>query len=293
MTPHVKRIRSALSLVSGRRVGGMHDGVHASLRTGTGMDFNDLREYVSGDEVGDIDWRASARHGSLMVRRHFAQRRTTLMLAVATGAPLAAMASPTATKCEVALEAAGTLGVLATNHGDQVGMVWWDGTAPRIVPPSTRDVALGRLLQTLEQSCRTDRPGADVPALLDMAGRGLRMRGIVALIADDVGLDPAVVGRLRQLRSRHEVMVVTVSDLDPTHPVAAAAGVHAVTSARAVSYLHDQRLAREVSEARAARSALRRDVLGGAGIAHVDVDSPSDVAGAVVDMVRRRPRARR
>lgn len=290
---HVKRIRSALTLVAGRRVEGLHDGAHPSVHTGTGMDFNDLREYVSGDEVGDIDWRASARHGNLLVKRHFAQRRTTLMLVVATGAPLAAMGSPTVQKREIAVEAAGTLGVLATNHGDQVGMVWWDGTAPRIVAPSSRDAALERLLQTLHDACVPGLSGADVPALLDMAGRSLRSRGIISLISDDVGADPAILGRLELLRARHEVMVTTVADMDPTHPAAAAAGVHAVGSGQPLFFLSDERLSREVAEDRAARAAIRRDALGRAGISHVDLDSQSDTTGAVVNMVRRRVRARR
>ena len=61
------------------------------IQVGRGIDFNDLREYVRGDDVKDIDWKASARTRMLLVRRYVAERKHTVVLAVSTGRSMAAM----------------------------------------------------------------------------------------------------------------------------------------------------------------------------------------------------------
>ncbi|HET8896291.1 MAG TPA: DUF58 domain-containing protein, partial [Protaetiibacter sp.] len=62
------------------------DGGYASLVRGRSLDFEDLRPYEHGDEVRDIDWRATARAGEPMVKRSYAERRHTILFVVDTGA---------------------------------------------------------------------------------------------------------------------------------------------------------------------------------------------------------------
>ena len=76
------RYRNQVSLALRRPIVGLFDGVHQAVNAGRSLDFNDLREYVRGDDVADIDWKASARNGELLVKRHVAERRATLLLAV-------------------------------------------------------------------------------------------------------------------------------------------------------------------------------------------------------------------
>lgn len=278
-----------------RRTVGLRDGIHASTQVGHSMDFNDLRAYVVGDPVSDIDWRTSARHGSLLVKRHFAERRVTLTLVVATGRDLAALAQPDVTKSDVAIEAAGTLGALATAHGDHVGLVWWDGARARVERPSNRDVELERMLTTLADACRATTAPADLCALLEAAASASRRRGLVAVVCDAVDLDIGVLTLLRRLAAQHEVLVVAVKDLDPTAPGVAEYGVHAVGSSEALepSFLTDPGLAAETTADRAERSRARTAALAGLGIGHAEVGEPSEALFAVLDLVRRRSRARR
>src|SRR3546814_4874211 len=74
-----------------RKVRGLLEGEYASLQTGRSMDFNDLREYVRGDDVKDIDWKASARSRALLVKRYAAARKHNIMLVASTGRSMAAM----------------------------------------------------------------------------------------------------------------------------------------------------------------------------------------------------------
>lgn len=288
----IRRIRSQVMLATRRRVTGRHLGQHSSGHSGDGIDFNDLREYIAGDSVSDIDWRASARHGGLLVKRHFERRSMTLVLVVATGSDMAGMATPTTPKKAVMLEAAGTLGVVATNHGDRVAMVWWDEGGPKLSAPSKRNTALELGLRNLAAACTPDNPAADVPALLDLALGGLRQPGVVAVITDDIGCDPAFLGRLRRLSARHEVMVLTVSDLDPTVPAAAESGVHSATSLQPLQFLADPTLRTQVHAHREARAQLRKEAFADLGIPHLELDSVEETIGQIVQLLGRRHRAR-
>ena len=90
MPGHVPRVKARLALHSNRKVRGLLDGEYASAQTGRGMEFNDLREYVRGDDVKDLDWKASARSGQLLIERYVAVRKHTVLLVVSTGRSMAA-----------------------------------------------------------------------------------------------------------------------------------------------------------------------------------------------------------
>ena len=80
MTSFVPRLKARLALPAHRKVSGLLEGEFASMQTGRGMEFNDLREYVRGDDVKDLDWKASARTGEMLVKRYVAVRRHTVLL---------------------------------------------------------------------------------------------------------------------------------------------------------------------------------------------------------------------
>lgn len=121
----LSRVKSRLYVRARRPVAHLLEGQYASIHRGRSLDFDDLRDYQPGDEVGDIDWRASARHSAIMVRRYGAERRHRLLFAVAGGRNLGAVSAAGERKADLAVEAVGILGWLALQHGDEVGRWWW------------------------------------------------------------------------------------------------------------------------------------------------------------------------
>ena len=91
MTAHLTKVKARLAIHAHRKVRGLLEGEYAAIQVGRGIDFNDLREYVRGDDVKDIDWKASARGRQLLVKRYIAERKHTVLLAVSTGRSMAAM----------------------------------------------------------------------------------------------------------------------------------------------------------------------------------------------------------
>ena len=120
MAALLTRIRARLTLHTHRRVAGLLDGGWASVFHGQSLDFDDLREYVDGDEIRDIDWKASARHSVPLVKRYTDHRRLRLALVVATGRSMDAAATGGESKRDLAILLAGMAGWFAVRGGDEV-----------------------------------------------------------------------------------------------------------------------------------------------------------------------------
>ena len=148
--PRLTRVHTEVMLATRGKVSGWLDGAHQSVNAGRSLEFHDVREYVRGDDVSDIDWKASARGGQLLVQRHVAERRTTLLIALATGRSMAAMADPSTVKRDLMLDAAATLASLALASGDYVGMLHFGAPGAVAARPSTRAVRVERMLTEAE-----------------------------------------------------------------------------------------------------------------------------------------------
>ncbi|WOF24200.1 DUF58 domain-containing protein [Microbacterium betulae] len=92
---------------------------------GQGTEFDSLREYVRGDDVRSIDWRATARSGTTMLRTWRPERDRHVVIVVDTGRTAAARVGD-GTRLEAAFEAALLLGALAQRAGDHVHLVAFD-----------------------------------------------------------------------------------------------------------------------------------------------------------------------
>ena len=102
-TSRLSRVRERLTLPTVRRATGMLDGRHRSVFIGHGQDFDDLSEYRPGDDITDIDWKASARTGSPVIKRYQRESNLPLVLVVDTGRTMTAQSPTGESKAELAL----------------------------------------------------------------------------------------------------------------------------------------------------------------------------------------------
>lgn len=285
---HLPRIQAQVALATRHKVSGWLDGVHSAIQAGRSMEFYDVREYVRGDDTADIDWKASARHGSLLVKRHVAERRATLILAVATDLSLAGMASPLHRKRDVAVTAAGTLAALALAFGDYVGLAYWSDGRPRATRPATRDVQVERMLGRIEEAAGHEHGEADLSQLLAFTSHSIRRRGIVAVVCGDADIDADLEARLRRLVAQHEVLMITISDLDPTDPAIAERDVMGLDDGRLLlrEFRRDPQLRQEFLADRQDRADRRAATLSRLSIPHVHLDDPSAVIPQLLRLVR-------
>ncbi len=285
------QVKAQLSLHAHREALGLLDGVHATARAGRSMDFTDLRDYVRGDDVKDIDWKASARSRSLLVKRYEAVRQHTLLLAVSTGRSMAAHLESGVTKREMAVFAAGVLGLAAVRHGDRVGLAYGAADEQHFVPPAAGELHLERCLARVHEATAPGAAPADLAALLGCVTRSHRRRAIVVVVCDEEDVDDEVLVSLKRLVVQHEVLVLLVADLDPTALDAAGPVVDVDSGSVLPDWARaDRRLAAEYAAALQVAHQSVADRLGSLGIVHGRVH---DRAGALTVIHRLLERHRR
>jgi uncharacterized protein (DUF58 family) len=267
------------------------DGGYASVFRGRGTDFEDLREYVPGDAVADIDWKATARAGRPLVRRYRAERNNNLLLLVSTGLSMTATAPDGTPKHELALAVAGVFAQLAVRHRDVVAAVFGDaGAQSALRGRAGRDHAEHVLTKIAAAAADPSGMVSSLPAVLDYAVKSRLPRGIVVLVTDDADLGPAGERSLSLLHARHEVMVVRIADMhlaagQAISPFDVETGFELPDEVR----LDPAVLAEAEEGARRQTQAIER-ALGARGIAHGRVSGQDDLVETLIGVLERHRR---
>jgi uncharacterized protein (DUF58 family) len=165
-----------------RLVNDMMVGAYLSHFKGRGMDFEELREYIPGDEVRDIDWNVTFRMGRPFVKRYREERELALVLAVDISAS-SAFGSLRRSKREFAAEIAGTLAISATRSSDKVALLLFTDEAELFLPPRKGRRHILRIIREM-LAFEPKRRGTNIPTALGFLNHVLHRRSIVFLLTD-------------------------------------------------------------------------------------------------------------
>lgn len=295
------RVKTTLSIVAHRRVRGWLDGEYRSVFHGKSHDFDDLRPYVPGDEIRDIDWKATARHGAPLTKRYIASRKQAVMIVVDSGRDLAAVSASGEPKRDLAIQAAGVLGYLAHRHGDQVGLVTGDASGSALVPLGGTEGHLERVLQIIHARASLQGSASDFAGQLDYVARRFRRRMLLVIISDDqalAGTDPTASDLrplLRRLHAQHEMLWVSIADADLVAASPRGAELLDVqTFGELPEFLRlDPQVRREYAERATAQKTETRDILDRIGIASTRIESTRDVVPKLFRLLERHNHAGR
>jgi uncharacterized protein (DUF58 family) len=282
------RVKSRMFIHSHRKVLHLLDGEYGALVRGRSMDFDDLRAYAPGDEVKDIDWKATARHGATLVKRYVALRRQTVVFVVDVGRNMAARSTSGESKSDIAVMVVGVLGYLALRHGDEVALVAGDESRTSHLPAKASEGQLERVLRRVKAAQTLDAAPSDLPKQLSYLGRAIKRRHIVVVVTDDVDFDESLNKLVRRTMAQHEVVWITVGDADPmageTTEVADGWSIPAFLR-------EDRALRREFSRGVAELERRRQDVFDDLAISHRRISSEEDVIPELFRLLRMRSRA--
>ena len=298
MTSLLQRVKSDMAIFAHRKARGMLDGEYGSVFRGRSLDFDDLRAYIPGDEVRDIDWKASARHGSPLIRRYVAVRRQTVLLVTDTGRNMAAAARSGATKKDIAVMALGVMGYLAHRHGDVVGLVSGDSAGTTAFPAKGGEAHLERLLRRVDSAATLDAAPSRLEVQLDHVARTIKSRNLLFIVADELAASPATSQLLRRLQAQHEILWLTVRDAglvpdEPLLPPDQVPDSYSVSgSYPLLAHLaRDPAVASAYATAVAERDTGRKAMLRQAGITEGEVACSRDVVTALFALLERHRRA--
>ena len=211
---YVTKIKANISIYSNKKTSNLLDGSYKSIYKGRSMNFEDLREYIIGDNVKDIDWKASARSNHILVRQFVAEKKHNIMIVLDTGKKMLADTKKNEEKKEVALMSAGTIAYLANKNGDYVGSVY---NSNNIVYHQLK-MGLYNIEKILNEY-NADVEKADKSNLeksLDYIVKHIKKRLIIFVITDIDGIENVSKNTLEQLTYMNDVMFINVNDADIT-----------------------------------------------------------------------------
>ena len=197
------------------------DGRTSVMLRGQGTEFDSLREYVRGDDVRSIDWRATARRTdpaqggpSLVVRTWRPERDRRVVVIIDSGRTSAARIDREP-RIDTAFESTLLLSALATRAGDRVDVVIYDQRVRGRVQGATGADLLARLVDTMAtiDPELIEMDWSAVPALV----RSITSQHSLVVLAtsiDSPGSARGMLAILPQLTQRHRVVVSSVTDPD-------------------------------------------------------------------------------
>jgi uncharacterized protein (DUF58 family) len=207
----IKKIKK-IHIRTGRTVNTLMAGQYKSVFRGTGMEFEEVREYSPGDDVKSIDWKVSARLGRPFVKRYREERELIVMLLVDLSAS-GRFGTREHTKQEIAAETAAILAFNAIRNNDKVGAVLFTDQVERYIPPKKGSGHVWRVIKEIFAH-QPQHTGTDLSEAVGFLGRVCRKRSVAFVISDFLLPDGrAVVDRqMRSTARKHELINILISD---------------------------------------------------------------------------------
>lgn len=197
------------------------DGAVPVLIRGQGTEFDSLREYVPGDDVRSIDWRATARRADVVVRTWRPERDRRVVIVLDTGRTSAGRVGVDPTsgdpngwpRLDWSMDAALLLAALASRAGDHVDFIAHDRVPRAGVYGATRSQLLPQLVEAMAP-LQPALVESDAAATVATVQRRIRRRALVVLLTDlnSSALDEGLMGVLPRLAARHHVVLAAVGD---------------------------------------------------------------------------------
>ena len=321
-----------IQLTTGRQVADVLAGAYVSVFKGRGVEFDEVRPYVPGDDVRTIDWNVTARVGAPYVKRYVEERQLTVMLLVDMSGSLD-FGSAHRSKREAAVELSALLAFSAIYNDDKVGLLLFHRGVDEYIPPRkgqkhalrvVREVLArgreetdearrqrhrgtfarirnaplprrfaGRFANLLRGGPSDGRRATDIAAALEFCRRVLPRRAILFLVSDFI--DDGYLDVLSNANRKHDVVAVKVDD--PRESAMASGGLvtleDAETGDRRLVDTGSQAFREAIaSEAEARTQTLARD-LRGIGVDLVTIDAAQSVVDPLLRFFRMRQKRNR
>jgi uncharacterized protein (DUF58 family) len=207
-----KHLDQAKAIFGRDTKGLLEGGSHALVHTRS-LEFDDLRPYVPGDDVRDIDWKASARSGHVLIKRYVSEMHHKILLVADAGRSMTALAPSGEFKRDVAAHVIGAMGLITLGRSDEIGMVFGDARGCVDIRLRRGETHLEYMLHRFHQQTTGSPAASDIAVQLDWVASHYRRRHLVVVVSDEPDLHDHLRGVLPRLTARHDVMWAMVADL--------------------------------------------------------------------------------
>ena len=193
-------------------------GDYHSTFKGQGVEFDEVRPYIAGDDVRSIDWNVTARTGVPYIKRYSEERELTILFLVDVSGSQG-YGSVRRSKMELAAEVTALLAMTAIRNQDKIGLVLFSDRIVKYIPPRKGRDSVMRLVREVLAAEDDAKGGTDIAAALKFLNGVQKRRAVVFLVSDFLA-PAAASGRqapdferlLRATARHHDMVCVPVSD---------------------------------------------------------------------------------
>ena len=244
LSPEIIKQVKQIQIRTGRQVSDVLAGAYLSVFKGVGMEFDEVRPYVPGDDIRSIDWNVTARMGIPYIKRFVEERELTVLLVVDIS-PSLDFGSRDRSKREAATELSALLAFSAIENDDNIGLLLFQNGVDEFIPPRkgqkhalriVREVlarsegadkpyeeaagdtgfwrrigaALRRKFERLKARSRHQDRRTNIAQALEFCHQVLHRRAVIFLISDF--LDDGYLKVAQSVHRRHDLISVLVND---------------------------------------------------------------------------------
>jgi uncharacterized protein (DUF58 family) len=209
MGKHLDRARE----VFGRATSGLLEGGRYALVHTRSLEFDDLRPYVPGDDVRDIDWKATARSGEVLIKRFVSEKHHKILVVADAGRNMTAQAPSKERKRDVAANVIGAIGLITLRRSDEIGMVFGDVRGSVDIHLRRGETHIESMLHRFHRHTTTSPAVSRVVTQLDWVAKHYRRPLLIFVVSDEPDVDENLDEILTRLTARHDVVWVMIADM--------------------------------------------------------------------------------
>ncbi|MEX2047533.1 MAG: DUF58 domain-containing protein [Chloroflexota bacterium] len=194
-----------------RRLDGLLQGDYRTVFRGQGLDLADIREYVPGDDVRNIDWNVTARLDLPHVREYLEDREITAHFLLDLS-PSVDFGTASALKRDLLVDFVGVVARLLTGHGNRVGAILYGKQVEKVIPARGSRMQVLRLIDELQRRPRLESsPATSLAELIETALRTFKRRSLVFIVSDFFTM-PGWEKPFALLARHHETLAIRLTD---------------------------------------------------------------------------------
>lgn len=203
----LKKIRR-IEIISKKTSSEIFAGEYHSAFKGRGMEFSEVREYNTGDDIRFIDWNVSSRMGKLYIKQFVEERELTVILAVDLSASLNFL-SRSKSKKEIAAEISAIIAFTANLNNDKVGLLIFTDRIELFIPPKKGKTHILRIIRDI-LNFEPQGKGTSIDNGLIYLNKVIKKRAILFLISDFI--DREFSKSLKISSQKHDLIALNISD---------------------------------------------------------------------------------
>lgn len=186
-------------------------GAYSSIFKGRGIEINDLREYVAGDNVRDIDWNATAKTQKVFVREFKESRELNILFVVDASSSMSVSLGNTEQKRNAIIDFLTLVSLAAVQNNDQFGLILYNKNVQRAVRFGKGRIHAREIVNETAKSLEKNFfQGTGHDELKKILLNGIKKKTVCFLISDAIDFTPEAVKTFRTLNKKHELTIVHI-----------------------------------------------------------------------------------